>query len=234
MGKRAAGIVTWSKWQLPVPCSLQASVSAGAGIGFLFHHAAANRVPGAWTQVNRWAARWLVQTGVWGEWAVLAVKAGSEHTTWQKALLQRKTACKFIWSTGGTSLLKGNTSSMHLSGHIVSTVSGSWEQSLLKQPGGWTVLGESFIKQAMHRPYWEGSLCGCHLLQRTEWSPNSFPLLIHNELGAGWSHSLGFSWWDRSKSSLVGIFVQQELCDYARCGFGPLCILEGGSRMAVA
>lgn len=193
-------------------------------------------------QPDRWAACWLVQRGAWGEWAVLAVKAGSGPLAAEsnKCVSWGKTACKFVWGAGETWLLRGSTNSMYLSGHIISTVSGSWERSLLKQPGGWTMSVEPPTKHA-HAPSGReaAGLPPAAGAAANGGEPNlPSPANLQPELVAGWCHSLGFSWWERIKCSLVGVFAQQELRGHARGGFWtslvPLRILGGGSRTAAA
>lgn len=114
-----------------------------------------------------------------------------------------------------TQLLRGNTSSIHLSGDIISTASGSWERSLLKQPGRWTLSGGSPTTN---------TTCGLQQEGATGEGeePKSPPANSQLEMATGWCHSRAFFWWGRSKRSLVGPSAQQELRNHAGGGFGPL------------
>ena len=151
-------------------------------------------------QPGRWATRWLGQTEAWGEWGRCESRQRTSGTTgcnmcasWGKA------ACKFTWGAGETGLLRGSTNSIHVSGRVISTVSDSWERSVLQQPGGWVMPGESPTQHAMHRPHREGRLRGCHSCHG-EWRGDQTPLPCKfTARTGGWMVPLTkvFNEWDR-------------------------------------
>lgn len=183
MGKRAAGMATWSEGWLPITSSLWVPTSAGTGIRFLLHRAA----PAAsvvWGPTDEPLAG-LCSQGHGENAPCLLWKLAVDLWWGRKRVSWGKMGCRVIWGAGETWLRRGSTESVHLSGHVTSRASGGWAGSLLKQPGGGVVSGESPTKHAMHRPCREGRLRGHHLplqeLQRMEGSPNSPPLQIYSQ-----------------------------------------------------